>query len=101
MEENISVIRGMLEELVKQPRSQVSEENEIMSVKQLAPFLGIDATIIYAKCGRGEIPYFKLGKQYRFRKAEIIKWLKEQKEDPSVDVDDYVAKYLQRNTLKS
>ncbi len=101
IEESITVIRNLLEKSVDQHPVNDKEEKEIMSVKQLAQFLGIDPAIIYSKCGRNEIPYFKLGRQYRFKKSEIEKWMKESKSDNTVSVDDYVDRYLQKHVMKS
>ena len=101
IEENIAVICNLLENTVQRDAAKPVSENEIMSVKQLAQFLGIDPAIIYSKCGKNAIPYFKLGKQYRFKRNEIEKWLKENKTDHKITVDDFVDRYLQKNIMKS
>lgn len=103
IEENIGAIKRMLEELLSRKETQpvASDDNEIMSVKQVAQFLGLDVNIIYAKCSKGDIPYFKLGRGYRFKKADIQKWVQGQKEAPEISVDDYVDRYMQRHILKS
>ncbi|MFT4025004.1 MAG: helix-turn-helix domain-containing protein, partial [Flavihumibacter sp.] len=103
IEENIAAIKRMLEEVLNKPVAQSPEENDktIMSVKQVAHFLGLDANVIYGRCSKGDIPYFKIGKQYRFKKTEILKWVKEQKEDPAFSIDDYVDRYMQKNVLKA
>jgi excisionase family DNA binding protein len=72
----------------------------IMSVKQVAQFLGVVINIIYVKCAKGDIPYFKIGKQYRFKKEDILNWVKEQNECPEFCVDDYVNKYMLKHVLK-
>ena len=102
IDENIIVIKKMLEELFNKQVMQpaINDGNAIMSVKQVAQFLGVDINLIYAKCTKGEIPYFKVGKQYRFRKEDILKWMKEQNECTEFSVDDYVNNYLQKHILK-
>jgi excisionase family DNA binding protein len=101
IENDVAAIKRMLEELLsRSAQAVISDENGIMSVKQVAQFLGLDVNIIYLKCSKGDIPYFKLGRQYRFKKSEILKWIKEQKEHPDISVDDYVDRYMQTHVLK-
>ncbi len=101
IDENITAIKQMLKELLnKQAVQSTPNDKGIMSVKQVAQFLNLDINVIYAKCAKGGIPYFKIGKQYRFKKAEILEWIKGQKEEPEFSVDDYVNRYMQKNILK-
>jgi excisionase family DNA binding protein len=103
IEDNVAAIKRMLEELLSSAalQSVKSDENEIMSVKQVAQFLGLDVNMIYLKCSKGDIPYFKIGRQYKFKKPEILNWIKEQKDHPDISVDDYVDRYMQKHILKS
>lgn len=103
VEENTAAIRRMLEGLLDKQSAQFekSEGEEIMTVKQLAQFLGLDINIIYAKCAKNDIPHFRIGKQYRFKKQDILKWIKTQKEQPDFSVDEYVNRYMQENILKA
>ncbi|WP_018629562.1 helix-turn-helix domain-containing protein [Niabella aurantiaca] len=103
IEEEIASIKKALERVLNKPQAlqATGNEPEIMTVKQLAQFTGIDENMIYANCAKGDIPYFKLGKQYRFKKKEIQEWLKEQKGAPEFSVDQYVDRYLQKNVLKA
>jgi len=102
IDESIAVIKQMLESLINKPvqPSATNDDKVIMSVKQVAQFLGVDINIIYAKCAKGDIPYFKIGKQYRFKKEDILNWVKEQNECPEFSVDDYVNRYMQKHILK-
>jgi excisionase family DNA binding protein len=103
IEENLVVIKRLLEQLLNKPatNSSLNSDNEIMSVKQVAKFLNLDANIIYAKCAKGEIPYFKIGKGYRFKKTDILKWVQGQKETSDISVDQFVDQYLQTHILKA
>lgn len=102
IEKQVAEIKMLLKELSgsKEESVETPKDNEVMSVKQLAGFIGLDANIIYAKCAIGEIPFFKVGNQYRFSKDEILKWMKEQKEESEFSVDSYVERHLQKNVLK-
>lgn len=103
IDENIDMIKKMLERLLdKQDTSLPKDDDcEIMTVKQVGQLLNLDPNIIYAKCGKGDIPYFRIGKGYRFRKADILKWVEGQKEAPEISVDDFVDQYLQKHHLKA
>lgn len=102
LEEHVVAIRQMMEKILNQKKAikpPNGEAKEIMSVKQVAQFLGLDANLIYIRCMKGDIPHFRIGKQYRFKKEEILKWVKTQKGHPDISVDDYVNRYMQNNIL--
>ena len=46
------------------------------------------------------VPFFKVGKLYRFKKAEVIKWTEKPLVPSNLNVDDYVNKYLQKHVLR-
>ncbi len=102
LEQEVSVIQRLVTELpgkLSQFKSG-QEKPEIMNAKELAAFMKIDINVIYTKCAKREIPYFKLGKQYRFKKTEILDWIKEQEVESEFSVDAYVNRYLQKNELR-
>jgi hypothetical protein len=41
-----------------------------------------------------------MGKLYKFKKSEILEWVKKQEASSPFSVDDYVERYLQKNQLK-
>jgi excisionase family DNA binding protein len=102
IEENVEVIKQMLENLLQKSETGLSFEdgNEVMSVKQVARYLGLDANVIYAKCAKGDIPYFKIGKGYRFKKNDIEQWIQGKKKKLEISVDVFVNKYMQTHILK-
>ena len=79
-----------------------SNENEemFMNVKDVARFLKVETAVVYAACSKGELPSLRIGKLYKFKKRDVLKWLEKEKENKLVDVDAYVSKYLQNNILK-
>jgi excisionase family DNA binding protein len=103
IDENLMVVKQMLEMVLnKQGKGpSIEEDCEILTVKQAAQFLNLDPNAIYTKCAKGDLPYFKIGKGYRFKKEEILKWLEKKKEVPEISVDDFVSQYLQKNVLKA
>lgn len=103
IDDNIATIKQLLEQLCNKTVEiqPAHDATEILTVKQVVQFLGLDANIIYAKCAKGDIPFFKIGKGYRFKKADILKWVEGQKEGPKISVDDYVDRYMQKHVMKS
>lgn len=51
---------------------------EIMTVKELADYLKIAEKTAYRFAAEGKVPGFKVGSAWRFRKAEIDRWIKQQ-----------------------
>lgn len=51
---------------------------EIMDIKELANYLGFSETKIYRLVENGNIPFARIGRQYRFTKKAIDEWLAKQ-----------------------
>lgn len=47
----------------------------LMTVPEVADYLGYTEGTIYQKVSRGEIPFVKLGRSVRFRRSEIDEWV--------------------------
>lgn len=71
-----------------------------MNVKDVARFLEVETAVVHAACNKGEIPFLKVGKLYKFKKADVLKWLEKDKNNKILDAEEYVDKYLQKNILK-
>ena len=61
--------------------------SELMSLPQVARYLGMAERTIYLWAQQGRIPAFKLGASWRFRKSEIDAWLETQRSGPQVSGD--------------
>lgn len=48
---------------------------KLLSVKELAKYLNLTQRTVYNLIDRGEIPFLKVGGQYRFKEEEIARWL--------------------------
>lgn len=70
-----------------------------LNVKQAAKLLGLEPSAIYSKCQQGILPHAKMGKYYKFKKEELLKWM-QHSHSKGVDLDEYVNGYLQKNILK-
>lgn len=52
--------------------------SDVMTMEEVADYLKLKLKTAYAVAARGDIPGFKVGGQWRFRKSEIDQWIKEQ-----------------------
>ena len=48
---------------------------ELMTVEELANYLRVTKKTIYRLLEQGNIPAMKVGRQFRFNKASIDKWM--------------------------
>ena len=49
-----------------------------MTIKEVSEFLKLKEKTAYVLAARGDIPGFKVGGSWRFRKSELEKWIKKQ-----------------------
>jgi len=49
--------------------------DDIITIKEVAEYLKIKEKTAYALAAKGEIPGFKVGGSWRFRKGEINRWI--------------------------
>jgi excisionase family DNA binding protein len=52
--------------------------SRIMTTAETARYLRIDRSTLYKMAGKGQIPAFKIGSDYRFDRDEIDKWMIDQ-----------------------
>ena len=52
---------------------------KLYSVKELAEYLGLQISTIYAWVHTRQIPYYKIGRLVKFRADEVEQWVKERK----------------------
>lgn len=50
-------------------------ESEILTLEEAAAYLKAGKRTIYRLAQRGEIPAFKLGGTWRFRRSELDRWI--------------------------
>ena len=53
-------------------------EGDILTLDEVAAYLKAGKRTIYRLAASGEIPAFKLGGTWRFSRADIDKWIKQQ-----------------------
>ena len=54
-------------------------EDEVLTIKEVAALLKIGEKTAYAMAQNGELPAFKVRGQWRFRRADLLEWIEEQK----------------------
>lgn len=53
-------------------------EDEILTIKEVSEYLKIKEKTAYALAAKGDIPGFKVGGSWRFKRDVIQKWIDEQ-----------------------
>ena len=61
--------------------SSETHEDEILTIKQLADYLRVTDRTIYRLASARKIPAFKVGGMWRFSRAGIDSWIKQQSMD--------------------
>lgn len=56
----------------------VSTRNELMTVAETCRYLGITSRTLYRYIQERHMPAFKLGKQWRFVRQDLDRWLRRQ-----------------------
>ena len=56
---------------------------EIMTLQQVAEYLKFSKDKVYHMANAGKIPAIKIGKQWRFDKNDLNKWIDKHKNDES------------------
>ena len=52
--------------------------DDIMTVREVADFLKVTERTIYRLAAENQIPSFKVGGSWRFRRTDLARWMSEQ-----------------------
>jgi excisionase family DNA binding protein len=63
----------------KEPPTKIAPGTELLTTQELMAYLSMSRTKIWDLVRRGVIPAFKIGGDYRYRRAEIEAWLETQR----------------------
>ncbi|WP_332751177.1 methylation-associated defense system helix-turn-helix domain-containing protein MAD1 [Hydrogenophaga sp.] len=58
-------------------------EDEILTIKEVADYLKVTERTIYRLAAAKQIPAFKVGGSWRFARADIDSWIRQQSGSPS------------------
>ena len=61
----------------------MANERQLMTLPEVATYLGMAERTIYVWVQKDKIPAFKLGASWRFRRSEIDAWLEGQRSGPT------------------
>lgn len=64
--------------LLGKAMSKKSSEEAILTIKEVAEYLKVAEKTIYRLVGTKKIPAFKVGGAWRFSRADIDQWIKQQ-----------------------
>jgi len=59
----------------EKPRRTIHWDDELMTTRQLMEFLSLSRTKIWELVNKEQLPAFKIGGDYRYRRSEVIEWL--------------------------
>lgn len=51
-------------------------QREVMSVEQVAEFLGLGRNTVYDAANRGQLPHRRVGRRLLFSREAILEWLR-------------------------
>ncbi len=68
--------------------SAKSSSSEILTIREVAGYLKVTERTIYRLAAAKKIPAFKVGGAWRFSRADIDIWIKQQSTLDQADVDD-------------
>jgi excisionase family DNA binding protein len=55
----------------------MADSREVMNVRQAAQYLGVSPDTLYKYVNEQQIPAFKLGNRWRFKKSKLDQWMEE------------------------
>jgi excisionase family DNA binding protein len=53
----------------------MAESREVMNIRQASHYLGVSPDTLYRYVCEGEIPAFKLGNRWKFKKTILDRWM--------------------------
>lgn len=68
--------------MARQPKTS----DNILTIKQLASYLQLNERTVYRLAADGQLPAFKVGGSWRFRRADIDRWIDQQAHSTGTDV---------------
>lgn len=102
LEQEVKKLQAIVKNLAKenpQPTLGQAEDDAILNLDEAHKLLNLPPHMIYSKAKSGELPSFKIGKQYKFKHSELAHWKEMKAMSKKVNTDEYVNSYLQRKKL--
>jgi len=83
-------------------QANVESDSDVLNTREAAAFLGAHIETVRRLARRGDIPSFKLGKDWRFRKEVLLRWADGKRPDATfcsvliIDDEEEVCRVLSR-----
>jgi excisionase family DNA binding protein len=74
------VARGRRKRKVKTQRESAAKP-ELLTIKELAAYLHAHRMTIYRLLSKGQLPGFRVGHIWRFRREEVDRWMRRKSEE--------------------
>ena len=58
-------------------KSGMADSREVMNIRQASQYLGVSPDTLYKYVNEQQIPAFKLGNRWRFKKTKLDQWMEE------------------------
>jgi len=62
-----------------------SQLDKVFTVKEASKHLNMPSSTLYRYIKKGEVPCFKEGKQWKFKRSTLIQWLENRNKKPSIE----------------
>ena len=62
----------------RQDADSIRDLREVMNIRQASHYLGVSPDTLYKYLSGGNIPAFKLGNRWRFKKSTLDRWMERQ-----------------------
>ena len=70
------------------PKPSYNPSNDLMTTKELMDYLMVSRTKVWELVNKKGLPAFKIGFDYRYRRAEVDKWIEDQRVVPEKKPDE-------------
>ena len=79
-----SAMRAALASPTRTETEPIPDLREVMNIRQASKYLGVSPDTLYKYLSRGEMPAFKLGNRWRFKKSMLDRWMERQSQPADV-----------------
>mgnify|MGYP001569020648 FL=1 len=69
------MVAGALDGFRRRVSATIMESREVMNIRQASQYLGVSPDTLYRYVCEGEIPAFKLGNRWKFKKTILDRWM--------------------------
>ena len=80
--------------------SETNEFGSLMGPAEVAKYLGMTERTIYMWAQQGKLPAFKVGSVWRFRKADVDRWLESTRSGPEVSDVEPLSPHVEPSRSK-